>query len=177
MSSKEFTAKTFKWLYQVNWDANLLPVDVKVAVQLTWHFNEDDKDGRAYPSYKYIGGAIGLSEKTVRHSARRLHKHGHLRVVWGAPGRGQSNQYWMVLKTEKTGTIQPVSTSQKTSTTKPVLEEERASRARKTGVWGRENGHSYAREPQKEPPGEPHACAPPPLGVKGFGHQPTPEAI
>jgi hypothetical protein len=46
MSSKEFTAKVFKWLYQINCDADLLPVDVKVAVQLTWHFREAD-EGRA----------------------------------------------------------------------------------------------------------------------------------
>jgi hypothetical protein len=162
MSSKEFTAKTFRWLYQVNWDADLLPVDVKVAVQLTCHFNEDDADGRAFPGCKHMGSKIGLSERTVDRSVRRLHKHGHLHVVWGAPGRGHSNQYWMVLKGEKTRTTKPVSTSQKTRTIKPVLKKENphlgqrkpASGANKTRTAVTENhkenhrgNHTRARRP------------------------------
>jgi len=114
--STEFTAKTFRWLHQLNADADLLPVDMKVAVQLTRHFREKDQDGRAYPGCKTIGDAIGLSERTVDRSVRRMHARGHLRVVWGTPGRGHPNQYWMVEKideAEKTRTVMRVSTSKK----------------------------------------------------------------
>jgi hypothetical protein len=124
MSSKEFAAQTFKWLYQVNWDADLMPVDVKVAVQLTRHFNEDD-GGRAFPGYETIAEgckaddgreaytkSIGVSEHTVIRSVRRMSQRGHLRVEWGAPGRGRPNQYWMILKPARV----QVSTSRKTCT-------------------------------------------------------------
>ena len=86
MSSKAFTIRVFTWLHQVNHDLELLAVDVCVALQLVIHFNEDDSDGRAWPSCKTLGEAIGLSEATVIHSVRRLHARGHLRVIWGQPG-------------------------------------------------------------------------------------------
>lgn len=100
MSSKEFTAKIFKWLYQINQDADLLPVDVKVAVQLTWHFREADEEGRAYPGYRCIADAIKVSKPTVIRSVQSLHKHGYLRIEWGHQGRGHPNQYWLTLKDE-----------------------------------------------------------------------------
>jgi hypothetical protein len=98
MSSKAFTIRVFTWLHQVNHDLELLAVDVCVALQLVIHFNEDDSDGRAWPSCKTLGEAIGLSEATVIHSVRRLHARGHLRVIWGQQGRSHPNQYWMEIK-------------------------------------------------------------------------------
>ena len=57
MSSKPFTAKTFAWLRQINHSdrGRYLAVDLKVAVELTEYFREDDQDGRAYPSHKTLG--------------------------------------------------------------------------------------------------------------------------
>lgn len=98
MSSKEFTAKQFKWLHQINGDAELLATDLKVALQLTQHFNEDDQDGRAFPSYLCICTGTGLSRYTVIQSVHRLEDQGHLLVVWGSAGRGHPNQYWMTEK-------------------------------------------------------------------------------
>jgi hypothetical protein len=79
MSSTEFAALTFRWLNQVNWDATSQPIDVRVAVQLACHFNEE-ADGCAWPSYKFIGGKINVSEPTVIRSVRRLHKQADCRA-------------------------------------------------------------------------------------------------
>lgn len=98
MSSKKFTRATFTWLHQINGDAALSGNDVKVALRLTWHFNEDDDGGRAFPAYKTIAEEIGLSEHSVIRSVRRLHERGHLRVEWGQQGRGHPNQYWKIVK-------------------------------------------------------------------------------
>jgi hypothetical protein len=108
MSSKAFTRQIFDWLHQVNTDDDLTPADVCVALQLTRHFNEDDDGGRAWPSCKFIGDEIGLSESTVINSVRRLHKHGHLRVVWGQRGRGHPNQYWMEIKPQRAKVLDDV---------------------------------------------------------------------
>jgi hypothetical protein len=110
MGTKEFARQTFKWLYQVNADSGLSLSCIKVAVQLTAHFNESDQDGRAYPSGKYLGEAIALSERAVLRAVRRLHARGHLEIKWGAPGRGCPHQYWMRLKPA----LAPVLADQKT---------------------------------------------------------------
>lgn len=163
MSSKEFTAKTFKWLYQVNWDADLLPVDVKVAVQLTRHFNEDDEDGRAFPGCKYVGDKIGVSEPTVIRSVRRLHKRGHLRVIWGAAGRHHSNQYWMV---EKTSAAKPLPTSKKPSRVK-VFEERKPTSVNGKPTSGANKTYTAVKENHKENYlGNQRARAAPHLGRK-----------
>jgi hypothetical protein len=97
MSTKAFVAKTFRWLHQVN-RGRYLAIDLKVALQLTVHFNEKDQDGRAFPSCKTIADAVGVSEHTVMRSVDRMHAGGDLYVIWGKPGRGYPNQYWMVIK-------------------------------------------------------------------------------
>ena len=97
MSSKEFSRKTFEWLYQVIADPELPAACTKIAVRLTYHFNEED-GGRAFPGYKCIADAIGVSERIVERSVQQMHARGHLRVTWGSPGRGHPNQYWMILK-------------------------------------------------------------------------------
>ena len=107
MGSKEFTAQQFRWLHQINGDAELEAVDLKVALQLTRHFDEDDQDGRAFPSYKYIGDKIKVPRPTVIRSIQRLHEYGHLRVVWGSAGRGHPNQYWMIEKRSTDGPFTP----------------------------------------------------------------------
>jgi hypothetical protein len=98
MSSKQFTAKTFSFLHQVNRSPRLKKIDVAVCLELTVYFRESDQDGRAWPGCKTIADAIGVSETTVIRSVRRIEAEGHLRVVWGCRGRGHPNQYWMVLK-------------------------------------------------------------------------------
>jgi hypothetical protein len=124
MSSRAFTAQTFAWLRQVNTDRHLLAIDLKVAVELTRYFRENDQGGRAYPAAKTLADAVGLSERSVRRSIDRLHHAGHLYVIPGKPGRGCSTQYWMVLKT---GTATPVFEGQKTG-------------IRKTGIRGKKTG-------------------------------------
>jgi len=109
MSSKQFTAKTFAWLRQIN-RGRYHGIDVKVAVELTEYFNEKDEGGRAFPSYKRIGDQIGVSEQTVIRSIDRLRKGGELYVIPGRAGRGYPNQYWMTIRAE-----------QKTSTQAEVL--------------------------------------------------------
>ena len=78
MSSKEFSRKTFEWLYQVIADPELPAACTKIAVRLTYHFNEED-GGRAFPGYKCIADAIGVSERTVERSVQQMHARGHLR--------------------------------------------------------------------------------------------------
>jgi hypothetical protein len=89
------TAMTFEWLHGVNEDPGLQPCDLKVALALTKHFNEDRDGGAAWPSYKTIADEIGMSEHSVIRSVRRLSARGHLRVEWGQQGRGHPNRYWM----------------------------------------------------------------------------------
>jgi hypothetical protein len=98
MCSKQFTRQVFSWLHQVNRDKRLLAIDLCVAVELTDYFNENDNGGRAWPSCKTLGNAIGLHEVTILRSVDRLEANGHLRIVRGRQGRGHPHQYWMVLK-------------------------------------------------------------------------------
>ena len=102
MSSKAFTRETFVWLHQVSRGAIASKgrgamAALPVALQLTTHFNEEE-GGRAWPSYKTIGAAIGLPEQTVFDAVRWLHKNGDLRVEWGKRGRGHPNHYRMIVK-------------------------------------------------------------------------------
>jgi hypothetical protein len=140
MSSKAFTAKTFAWLRQIN-HGRYLAIDLKVALQLTEHFNEKDQEGRAYPSYKTIADAIGVSEQTVIRSVERMRAQGDLYVIPGKPGRGYPNQYWMVVKpVQKTSKVaevfpgqkKPPSGGQKTSI---AVEENHLKNHQDTG-WG-----------------------------------------
>lgn len=116
MSTKDFVCQQFAFLRQVNRDRTLLPVDIKVAVQLVDHFNERD-GGKAYPSTRYIGDAIGVGMATVIRSVRRLEREGHLRIVWGTPGRGHPNQYWM--------NVRAASETDKRSTTMDHLDDDK----------------------------------------------------
>jgi hypothetical protein len=43
----------------------------------------------------------------VLRSVRRLEVNGHLRIVWGQPGRGHPNQYWMVVKPAPMQVLEP----------------------------------------------------------------------
>jgi hypothetical protein len=98
MSSKEFGAKTFVWLRQINTDKALRPSDAKIAIALTRFFTEEDQDGRAYPSCLTLARDAQIEESTVVRGVRRLEAQGHLTVVWGQRGSGHSSQYWMSLK-------------------------------------------------------------------------------
>jgi hypothetical protein len=120
--STEFTAQQFRWLRQINHDPELEPVDVCVALQLTQNFNEDDQDGRAFPSYQHISDKIKVPKPTVIRSIERLHERGHLRIEWGSAGRGRPNQYWMI---EKRSTDGPIS-SEKRSTSGPIKSKKRS---------------------------------------------------
>jgi hypothetical protein len=97
MSSKEFTAKIFRWLHQVNGDDKLPGSAIKVAVRLASDFNEK-LGGMAWPSCQTLSEDIGKSKATVIDMIRRLHARGHLQVEWGQQGKGHSNQYWLVEK-------------------------------------------------------------------------------
>lgn len=98
MSSKAFTKKVFDWLHQVNRDPRVPNAVTAVALELSSYFNEDDNDGRAWPSSKRIGDAMHLHETNVLRAIQRLAAAGHLHVVWGKQGKGYTNQYWMKLK-------------------------------------------------------------------------------
>src|SRR5215471_18991619 len=93
--SKQFTAKIFRWLHQVNADLGLPLSAAKVAIRLSGDFNEA-QGGMAWPSCKTIADTIGKCEATVINVVRALQARGHLRVEWGKQGRGHSNQYWMI---------------------------------------------------------------------------------
>jgi Helix-turn-helix domain len=104
MSSKQFTAKVFRWLHQVNADLALPASAAKIAICLIGHFNEKE-GGVAWPSCRTIGAAIGKSESTVFSVVRALHARGHLRLEWGKQGRGCSNRYWMIEKDPDQGEL------------------------------------------------------------------------
>jgi len=97
MSTKQFTAKVFRWLHQVNADAKLPASAAKVAIRLSPDFNEE-KGGMAWSACKTMADDIGKSESTVISAVRALHARGHLQVEWGQQGRGHSNRYWMIEK-------------------------------------------------------------------------------
>jgi hypothetical protein len=94
---QDFTARVFAFLHGVNRDKRLNAVDAAVALELSDYFNKKD-GGRAFPSCKTIGDAIGVHETTAIRSVKRLEAAGHLWVVWGSPGRGHPHQYWMAEK-------------------------------------------------------------------------------
>ena len=107
MSSKEFTAKTFRFLHQVNGNPNLSAADLKVALGWTRYFTEADEDGRARVGAGTVAKDIGLAECTVTRSLHRLEAQGHIRVIWGKQGRGHPNQVWMVVKRAKEHVSEP----------------------------------------------------------------------
>lgn len=110
MGSKEFSRKTFLWLYQVNHDPDLPLACTNVALELTVYFTENDDGGRAFPGYQRIAEAIGVAHSTVERSIKLMHDRGHLRVLWGSRGSRHSNQYWMILKTPPAGVLDQIKT-------------------------------------------------------------------
>ena len=79
MSSKAFARQIFQFLYQVNESRTLdAPVDVRVAIQLTRHFNERE-GGRGRAGLEHIGKAIGVGKATV-----------HLSIFIDCTGMGTS---------------------------------------------------------------------------------------
>jgi hypothetical protein len=104
-----------------------------------------------------------VSEPTVTRSVRRLHKRGHLRVIWGAAGRHHSNQYWMV---EKTGAAKPLPTSKKPSRVK-VFEERKPTSVNGKPTSGANKTYTAVKENHKENYlGNQRARAAPHLGLK-----------
>jgi hypothetical protein len=127
MTSRAFTSAKFQWIERVTRDHKLLAIDVRIAAALLSFFNERDNDGRAFPSCKTIADLVGAGEASVIRSVRRLHARGHLIVVWGKPGRGHPNNYWMAgkpapvkvfeaVKPPSGATVKPPSDANKTST-------------------------------------------------------------
>jgi hypothetical protein len=153
MSTKQFTAKIFRWLHQVNADADLPLSAMKVAVRLCGDFNEE-QGGMAWPSCSTIAAAIGLSKGTVINVIRALQARGHLRIEWGKQGRGHSNQYWMIEKDSDQGDLferekgQPVDLSG---------EEKRSTSEARKGQSTTRKGQSTNRKGQ--PVGQPMASA------------------
>ena len=147
--------RTFLWFYRINNNPRYKHVDLAVAVRLTQFINK--KTGDAYPSAKTIGEPIGLSERSVLRSVRRLAEGGDVGVEWGAQGRGRSNRYWPIL---------PVLDDEKTGTTMPVSEDVKpAFRARKTGRALPENHKTNHGDPFGVPHGERAATAAAASGV------------
>src|SRR4029453_10592385 len=97
MTSRAFASAKFQWIERVTRDHKLLAIDVRVAAALLAFFNPRDNGGRAYPSCKTIGDAIGVDETTVIRSVRRLHAAGHLTVVPGKPARGPPKNHGMAI--------------------------------------------------------------------------------
>src|SRR5262245_55175138 len=96
--SRQFTAQIFRWLNQVNADAELPASALKVCVELAGCFRESKKKGMAWPGLQSIADTIGKSKATVLTAIRILEQRGHLKVQYGHPGAGHSNHYWMVEK-------------------------------------------------------------------------------
>ncbi|MBR1174867.1 helix-turn-helix domain-containing protein [Bradyrhizobium sp. KB893862 SZCCT0404] len=93
-SRRSSTRKLFVWLDQVRGDAELSPVDFKVAYEIGQHFNSRH-GGAAWPSSLTIATGIGVDKATVIRAVRRLRERGHLTVEPGCAGRGHSNRYRM----------------------------------------------------------------------------------
>ena len=151
MSSKQFTAMAFRFLHRINHNRRYLAIDLKVALQLTVHFNEDE-GGLARVGAKFIADAIGMSERSVIRSVQRMADAGDLRVVWGTRGRGHPNHYWMVDKpAEKTCTAMPVLAAQKPASDARLKP---ASVANKTGTATPENLLRTMGDAKASPQGE-----------------------
>jgi len=95
--AKIFTKQVFTWLRQIKNDHELPPSAALCALQLTEHLNRRH-GGAAWASCEHVANAIGMSKATVVTLLHLFERRGHLKVEWGKPGRGHSNQYWMILK-------------------------------------------------------------------------------
>jgi hypothetical protein len=111
MSSKAFTRQIFTWLAQIKNDHALPASAALVALQMIEHFNEGE-GGMAWAGEKTIAEAIGKSVGTVHAIIHKLGERGHLRVEWGKPGRGHSNHYWMLIKTQQAELLEVIKTQQ-----------------------------------------------------------------
>jgi hypothetical protein len=100
MSSKQFTRRLFCWLDQINRDCELPPHALKIALALNHNFNEAE-GGMAWCGLKALAANSGSSIGTAFNMVKKLQARRHLRVEWGAPGKGHSNHYWMVIKSEQ----------------------------------------------------------------------------
>lgn len=93
-TKQQFAAQIFAFIRGITIDHRLLAVDIRVGTFLADHFNRLEQ-GRAFPMIKTIRRAVGVSDHSVIRSIRRLNDTGHLMVVFGKPGRGHPNHYFM----------------------------------------------------------------------------------
>jgi Helix-turn-helix domain len=104
MSSKEFTARVFAYIKQVNRDKELPSAAVRVALAIANRWNEES--GEAHPSLQTIALEGGLGEGTVRRMLPVLVERGHLAVQWGSRGSKHPNHYWPLDESANGGAIQ-----------------------------------------------------------------------
>ena len=90
-------------IIDTGWLARLkLASDLRVYLVLAAHVNA--RTWTAYPSIERIARLTDVSEKTVRRSLGRLCVAGFIRIKKGG-GRGRSNQYTLITRTENTDTL------------------------------------------------------------------------
>ena len=109
-------AETFAWLRLLNGDRD--PMALAVGVILLDHFNPKE-GGQARPGCASMAAKLGVAESTVIRAIRRMVERGRLNVIWGSPGRGHPNRYWMVVKPAPAQVSEP----RKPARRKPAPEE------------------------------------------------------
>lgn len=95
----EFTHLLFEWLNQVESDAELPASAFKIAWRLAQHFDKDTLE--CFPGIRHIADKTKLGKATVADMAARLQAKGHLAIIPGQSGRGNSHRYRMLIKGEQ----------------------------------------------------------------------------
>ncbi len=95
MAEDAFTRDLMAWQNQVVADRDLTLLAFHVAFVIGQHINRESR--KAWPSQTRIGVILGVTERAVRTAVKQLQDQGHLSVCV-RHGRGDSNQYQMILK-------------------------------------------------------------------------------
>jgi hypothetical protein len=93
-SRAEFTRLVFAWLDQIEADPDLPASAFKIAYRLAQHFDKDTLE--CFPGIRFIADKTKLGIATVVDMTARLEANGHLAIIPGHSGRGNSHHYRMI---------------------------------------------------------------------------------
>lgn len=94
--SDAHTRNRLRWLDALSVDPSISMADFRVAFRVSTYINRDL--GYAWPSVATLAAEVGLSERAVQYSLRKLTSTGALETVSGG-GRGKTNRYRLASKT------------------------------------------------------------------------------
>jgi hypothetical protein len=92
---RAFKARRELWCKQLNHDRRLSALDLRIALEISFHLNYDPMDsrfGQCFVSIATFAQTLLCRQQSVIDSMRRLEDFGHLRIFHGR-GRGNPNRY------------------------------------------------------------------------------------